>query len=455
MRKKIESIHCSRHSEAGLSLIEVSIIVILFSIVLIPILHVLSLENKSAESRKHYGVPNDFANLLTDYALEHGAYPVPAAPRLALSDPKVFMPVDATTAEVPTAACATVGGTAVEGKTNGVDNGVLCRPRFNGDGTGNAPTGVSLVDRQVYIGTLPVSVLGLSPSQGLDEYGRKYTYIVNRILTNKSTFDNAKGSIIISDKASNWQSYSVHFVIISHGKDGAGGWAANGSLMGVNNINGCKDGRNVGGTWTYTDQERGNQYQCKKYAGLYGYARALFLPGPTYGATQDPSVYEGDPSDASFFDDAVAFRDTVYSNRLWTPRDDGANKNEYFSAKGSVGIGYSNGTTAYPAQKLTVATGNIRTVQAQATDPKTVVKSAAICTASSSYCFTPSDIATTAGSTAPLYCASNVGLQSITYPGTKVATKTCYSVPILNPALATCPLGIKGFQTNGAPICAQ
>jgi hypothetical protein len=422
------------HTQSGLSLIEVCIITLVVSLLLIPALQVMTLERKSNEITKHNGSALDLSNALVNYALENGAYPIPAAPKLAVNNAKVFMP--ATGAEIP-GSCA---GNGAEGTTLGAGlpgnlNGLICRPRYTTDNAGNQPTSTTLVERQVYIGTLPVSVLGLPPEMGLDENGHKFTYIVNRILTNPATFNDAKGSIIIADIAGVWKSTAAQFVIISHGQSGNGGWTRGGALIGA----ACQG-----------DAENGNQYQCKNAVPatgnqLGGYARATFRAN----GTQQRVVYEG----TTAFDDSVAFKTSVYG-RLWTPRDDGANPNEYFSALNNVGVGAINGG-ASPTQKFTLMTGNALATQPSPT-AKATVKSPRFCDAASSKCFMTTDVAETMGPTAPIYCGTSVGLKSVSYvSSTTSAGKTCYALPIRTAPLTLCPLGIIAVTTTGDPICAN
>ncbi|OFW87862.1 MAG: hypothetical protein A3J37_07730 [Alphaproteobacteria bacterium RIFCSPHIGHO2_12_FULL_45_9] len=457
MDNKRESAGFDYHAESGLTLIEVCILLIIFSLLLIPALQVMSLERKSKEISAHNGTTIDLANALTNYALENGAYPVPAGPRLAINDPKVFMPagypevLPAMSPEIPSA-CAISGA---EGQTAGANNGVICRPRFNW-ASWNDYSFPSSVNAQVYVGALPVSVLGLPPEKGLDEYGHKFTYIVTRILTNRATFSDSGGVITIADPSNSTKYSNAHFAIVSHGRNGFGGWTPNGTLLGPSlTLNPCP-GSSVGAPGI-PRAEFGNQYQCKYHAsggGHIGYVRALFKTASTI---QERSTFEG--TGDSFYDDSVAFKTSVFG-RLWTPRDDGAAKNAYFSGSQNVGIGATNGT-ASPAQRLTVLTGNVVATQQPPTapavpPPESKVKSPRICNTSSSNCFKPDDIAADAGPSAPLYCPLNVGLKGVGYaPATQSANKTCYTFPVRTTPLATCPLGIKGFQPNGDPICAN
>lgn len=467
MLDKTQSICRHRHSESGLSLIEVCILLVVFSLLLIPALQVMSLERKAAEIDKHNGTPIELANALTNYALENGAYPIPAAPRLPLTNAKVFSP--AVGAEIPTV-CSMTGA---EGITTGAGlinnfNGLICRPKYSWDTSG-----------YVYVGTLPVSVLGLPPEKGLDENGNKFTYMVTRALT-VAPFNDAGGIITIRDtnngvvKVGSTAITNAHFVIISHGKNGAGGWRANGELIPTGFSTGNATALGAGHACPGRVQaelnlaggraEFGNQYQCKLNGGggYVAYARAMFktvtdrMRGTSEGA--------GD----TFYDDSVEYATSVYG-RLWTPRDNGY---QYFSYSGNIGIGAKDPTTAVPSpasptQKLSLLAGNVL-VSPDAPASKATIKSPKLCNVAGTSCFKPGDIDAPIGS-GPLYCASGVGLKKVNYvTATTSAQGVCDGTGGTNPIrntpfipsdptkLIPCPLGIKKIEkTTGAITCAN
>lgn len=360
--------------------------VLMVSLLLIPALKLVKLEeDNNFTVFKFRGAVSELSSALTNYALEHGAYPLPAGPTLASTNANAFAPVTGT--GIP-AAC---GASSLAGTT-----GVICRPKL---GTGTA----------IYIGTLPVTVLGLPPEKGLDAYGRKYTYAVVKSLTDAATFDDANGAIQIATETGTMIFDNAHFVVLSHGKDGNGAYNAAGSLIGS-----CP---------AATFAQRGNAFQCQQSSGLAGYFQKLY---DTKGSTLVDGTNEA--PGAKYFDDALNFNTTIFGKRMWTPKYatlySVPEDFEAFTQGRNVGIGYPDGNTP-PPQKLSVMTGNIKAKSA-GTDPGNII-TPLYCNTDGTKCFASKHVATLATNSPPLYCGTQYPLQSVM--GTLSPVANCDSSP--------------------------
>lgn len=195
----------------------------IISIMMVPFFQMQSLVRKTEIRTEAKGQVADISLALRDFALRNGRYPLPANPRYPLNNnlsgaEQAITDVLVTLSDV----C---------GLTAGVDF-LVCkngsRAAFGG--------AVNDANNRVVIGTVPYAVLGLNPSQSLDQYGNKLTYAVTYGLTKTATFDNTKGTIRVADqspsncliKIDGQQSDGAHFVVISHGQNRRGAFPASG-----------------------------------------------------------------------------------------------------------------------------------------------------------------------------------------------------------------------------------
>ncbi|MDB2683057.1 hypothetical protein N9Z27_02260 [Alphaproteobacteria bacterium] len=209
----------------GLSLLETTILLLVLGLLLLPILHLQTI------NRKYEVVANTESNIhtlksaLRQYAMRNGRYPRPAARNLNETD-------------------ATFGQeAAVTGNCAG-DDATPCRiagahdPDDDGAGT-NGP-----YPNTVLIGDIPFASLGVPQHFIVDGWGSKFTYAISEGLTQTGPampFDETMGVIKITsleqkdvpgvdDDRLNTSS-DAHFVIISHGSNQRGAWSISGQLI--------------------------------------------------------------------------------------------------------------------------------------------------------------------------------------------------------------------------------
>lgn len=85
---------------------------------------------------------------------------------------------------------------------------------------------------EVAVGTIPTQTLGLPRSAAEDKNGRLLTYAVTLAAANPTTFEEAKGTIDVVNAGGGIVAKDQTFLIISHGKDGAGAYNAKSRFRG-------------------------------------------------------------------------------------------------------------------------------------------------------------------------------------------------------------------------------
>lgn len=81
-------------------------------------------------------------------------------------------------------------------------------------------------DAVVVIGAIPTETLGLPRTAAEDAYGRLLTYAVTLAATNAFTYESTEGAINLDDAAGNQVAEKLSYIVLAHGKEGAGAWNA-------------------------------------------------------------------------------------------------------------------------------------------------------------------------------------------------------------------------------------
>lgn len=434
----------TRVGQSGFTLIDTAIFMVIFSLFLIPFFQLQQIHKGKKETKEGAYTVEDISIKLTRFALERGAYPVPANPSLAMTDPMAGHPVApilgflsadgspekiaALAAIPPVAACN--GGAAT--------NGVLCRP---GARDLDSPTnGISGNNEAILIGTLPYSALGLSPEQGLDAYGRKYLYAVSRALIDPTTFDNEFGQVGLAIHQAGttnigWPS-NLHFAVVSAGPDGLGAYS-----------------RQANGTFARSTPcpSSGSAWQRENCNDDFRFKSIRTTTSTTDSASgRNIGAAAGD----TFFDDVVYYSATIFGDE-WTPRDavvPTENDMVYLtSVGGKVGI---NMAGVNPSSTLQVMG------DAKAKD----IKTEGLCNAGQSECITTTAImnADRTRTTNSMLCTGlEMGLRAVTIGNATVRpTRTCdaftkvsaIKVNASDPS-GVCPNGASSFGAGGQLVC--
>lgn len=215
-RKKIKKSAENSQNQAGFTLIELSIVIIILSVTLAAfgaafLQYLATAREKAVQSRVE-----TVEEALGKFLALNGRYPCAAS----LTD----APDTANFGREIATNCTTagnVGGTFQTGGTAG---------------------------RRVRIGGVPSRTLNLPDEYATDTYGMRLGYAVTEVLASPGTFQQDEGAISIIDSATPGNSVvtpagSAHYVVYSHGPDTAGAYTVQGVAgMGCNNA--ALDGEN-------------------------------------------------------------------------------------------------------------------------------------------------------------------------------------------------------------------
>ncbi len=175
----------------GFTLVEIAVVILILGLLTAMIMRVMEPVLQSYQmdiTDRHMEKVKD---ALENYVLDNDAYPCPAEMNLAKSDSGYGEATD----------CASPPPPGVEETLTGRDG------------------------EAVRIGAIPVKTLNIPFKYIADGWGNKFTFAVSVPLTNDMSFDNDSGAIFIEDADNNSVTSipgNAHYVILSHGPNGAG-----------------------------------------------------------------------------------------------------------------------------------------------------------------------------------------------------------------------------------------
>lgn len=207
-------------NERGLSLIEVAIALVVIGVISVPFFQQLRIEKEQTDYRKTRGTLVNVRNAINQfYASGAGAYPCPAS--LAASEGDANFGISVTCDPIASVSLCTTPTWRTTG-------GGICRtPGAN----------------PVLIGAVPFSTLKMKASEVLDVWGNKVLYMVSVRQTVEPTFTLNGGTVValsVDDPSSPTADgipdplpLLYDFVLVSHGKTGAGAFTKDGNI-GIN-----------------------------------------------------------------------------------------------------------------------------------------------------------------------------------------------------------------------------
>ena len=300
----------SKQNESGLSLIEVSIIMIIAGLIMSSFFQIKKIVDTNEKENKYHFAVLDAGKKLEEYALSNGRYPLPASFTVGVATANFGVPT------APLNLPSYGGGQCAAGQP--AVNGVFCR-ESNRDIDGDGLPGNSIED-SIFIGALPTSVLGINSEEAGDVFQSRYTYAVSASLTDavlavgplppRENYNDANGVIeVLSqetgtnalDKENGAGEGNNHYVVISHGFNQSGSYLINGG------VNPCPAGLHF---W-----ERENcDFDDATFYALTAPGNPL-NPAATINGARLNGSYEG----TTYFDDAVYY-DNQIKGRFWTAK---------------------------------------------------------------------------------------------------------------------------------------
>ena len=401
-------------NEAGLTLIDTAIIMMVIGVLMVPFLQSRSLELKRESILETPGTINQVKDAIDAYYFETGNrhYPCPADPTISqydpLGNPNANYGIEDRDAAYPVNA-------ANPGQTKAYCNPALLDP-----------TGT------VYIGAVPYVELELEHDQTLDPFQNKLTYAVSAHQTDPATMT-ANGSVTILSKFarnSNCQTAldtngipfdepndatNVHMAIFSTGRAGQGAFNTNG-----NNVQACPAGANLQEDSENCDND------------------TIFVMD---------TCLRSENAGANYYDDIMVATQTsntftAVPSLIW---DDLTDPNNMGSEIGYIGINEDS-----PQYEIDVS-GNLFTEKVYS-DPHKVgnVYAGKYCDENTNNldCF---DAASIAGDDPNMKCTGQTGMKGIQYAGTKCSD----SLSMVKSS--SCANGEKaiGFKSNGEVLCSS
>ena len=392
------------HKQGGFSLIELSIVLVIIGLLMVPIIQAYDLYLKQRILNKTAVAMDDAKTSVTAFYDALRRYPCPSDP----SAPRNWTdPFDATATPtmqfggeycdartLPMGTCSGPGGTGVCRIAAGIDLD------DDGDNTDDA----------ILIGALPYLDIGMTVNDALDGHGQLLTYIVTEQLLDETTFDiDAYGVNLRSLPAPSALNPTpppvnsrVPYLIISHGENRMGAYTP-GRFVAV---------------------------PCAGTVGVDG----LDIENCD-GDNQFVSDYGRNDNPANYYDDKVVSGGGE-NEGLWIQLTGNDIRNNNV---GRVGVG-----TGAPVAELDVA-GNIRANQIQAEEVCNVTADG-----SGENCFRPEVI----GGTGFIECSSGQVMEGISLGAARCVTPP--TVNISTPIDYSCPTDeyAIGIRSDGTLICS-
>ncbi len=270
---------------SGFTIIEIAISFVIATFIFIPLMSIIVQRDKERSEATENDYSDRIVASLSMYLRQNGYYPCPADPTL---EP----------------------GNANFGRE--MRAGITCNVA--------APVTAPPSTKNVYIGALPVTDLGLPYYVAANKKNWKYIYAITGDLTDPTTFD-GEGGIEVENDFGN-PSDTVPFIVVNPGEDGKGAYTISGGLSNISCL------------------AASNQAKDKENCD---YDDAVFLDGATN--------VKDTPTAIDYFDDKLAYNTISKKSSHWviTKNLQTAGKIEISNRNGgNIGVGL----TSTPTNKL-------------------------------------------------------------------------------------------------------
>ncbi len=206
----------------GFSLIEISVVLLIFGLMIGGIMSAITQETRLAKQTELKIKMDAIEKAIGAYVKKNNYLPCPADGTYALSVANFGLP----------------GGTA---------GGGTCSNGATYDGNGNRTANTTPPTVNFYLGNIaggvvPVRALGLPDEYGIDPWGGKFSYAVDKRFTAANAFTtyplvSTTGGITVSDDGGNAIISNGIAVVFSHGQNGHGSFQLSGTIKNAGSTN--------------------------------------------------------------------------------------------------------------------------------------------------------------------------------------------------------------------------
>ncbi len=170
---------------------------------------------------------------LQDFRTLQGRFPCPADITVPRADPNHGRESPCTLADAASTLSSAHATPLAFGNCLGgvcVERGRTTRP----DPATGAAIPIPVLEQRVIVGAIPFRALQMDEEDTIDGYGARYLYAVTQSMTDASTFNETRGVIAVVNEGNQTvvdPPGSVGFVILSPGRNSAGGFSREGALI--------------------------------------------------------------------------------------------------------------------------------------------------------------------------------------------------------------------------------
>jgi len=206
----------------GFSLVEISVVLLIFGLMIGGIMSALTQETRIAKQAELKMKMDAIEKAIAAYVKKNNYLPCPADGTYTIS-------------------------AANFGLTGGTAGGGTCSNGATYDGNGNRTANTTPPTVNFYLGNIaggvvPIRALGLPDEYGIDPWGGKFSYAVDKRFTATSSFItynliSTTGGITVSDDGGNAIVSNAIAVVFSHGQNGHGAFQLSGSIKNSGSTN--------------------------------------------------------------------------------------------------------------------------------------------------------------------------------------------------------------------------
>ncbi len=263
--KEGNNYNTKRH-EKGFTLIEMSIVMIIVGILIATFSPLYSAYLRNQDLVDTTTTVQTVTSAVGSFRAQYGRYPCPASSTATRNDADYGHETDCEDeASIAVANCD--AGICIEESSRAIT--------FS---SGGAP--VTITPR-IRVGTIPFRELNLQEKDALDGHSNRLLYAVTERLAVKNTFSLDEGGIaVLNDKdlSAIDPPGSAHFIIISHGENGAGARTKGGQLNACPGAGLENDNCNVGGQAIYRVAQTETTGDAEQFDDIISYFTSVNIP---------------------------------------------------------------------------------------------------------------------------------------------------------------------------------